>query len=66
MLGASEVALALSPYRMSDGAIHACLGKLAAAYKGPVPSTDELRDTLEREMGDKSLTEELRRLRDEE
>jgi hypothetical protein len=61
-----EVALALGPYRMSDAAIHARLRKLAASYKGPALSAHELREALDREMGERSLTEELHRLRDGE
>ena len=61
-----DIALALGAYRMSDATIHARLQKLAGMYKGSTSTLEELRTTLQKEMGDQSLTEELRRLRDEE
>ncbi len=61
-----ERALALGPYRMSDAAIHAQLRKLTGYSKGAALSAQQLRDALDKELGDISLTGELRKLRDEE
>ncbi|HOE11303.1 MAG TPA: hypothetical protein PLQ35_10275 [bacterium] len=61
-----DIALALGQYRMSDEAIHERLDKLAGYSKGATLSPQELRDALDKELGDKSLSGELRKLRDEE
>jgi len=63
---APDIPLALGGYRLSDAAIQIRLRKLIEPYKDSFSTLEELRNDLHREMGDKSLTEELRRLRDEE
>jgi len=61
-----DIALALGQYRLSDAAIHERLDKLAGYSRGAALSPRELRDALDKELGDKSLSGELRKLRDEE
>jgi len=61
-----DIAVALGPLLADHAAIHARLRELAGDSKRPVLSAQELRETLDRELGDISLTAELRKLRDEE
>ncbi len=61
-----DIALVLGAYRMSDAAIHARLTEFADSFAEPAVSIEELRCTLQMEMGERTLSEEIRRLRDEE
>ena len=61
-----DIALALGSYRMSDAAIHARLRDFAKSYRETAVSLEELRAILQKEMGEQTLSEEIRRLRDEE
>lgn len=61
-----DLALALGAYRISDAAIHARLTEFADSFMEPALPIEELRRLLQEEMGERILSEEIRRLRDKE
>ncbi len=62
----SDKNLNLESYILPETEVQFKLNQLVGQNNGPSISLNELRETLKNELGDKSLTGELRRLRDEE
>lgn len=61
-----DIALAMGTYKLCDTALHERLRKFAQSLNTSPVSLEELRETLKKEMGNRSFSDEIRRLRDEE
>lgn len=61
-----DIAAVMGSLRLSDALIKDYLKSISFYDGKPAPSLDELRITIQKEMGDRNLTDELLNLRNEE
>ena len=61
-----DIALLLCSNRFNDETIHDFLRKMSGAENEPRITAKEVREILQKEMGERNLSDEIRRLRDEE